>query len=132
MIDIEYQVFDTVYPFIEELVPEGGFVSEFVPAPASLPHVCLQEIDNRPDPRTKDTGKHEWSSIVTYESQVYATDKATCRTIQAALDSAMVDTMGFTKTQGQFIPNLADQMIYRIVARYVRGVTQSGDFYKPT
>ena len=132
MIDIECDVFDAVYPFIEHLVPTGGFVSEYVPEPASIPHVYLCEIDNTPDKRTADTGRREWSSIVTYESQTYARSKDECRTIQSALDEAMVDMMGFTKTEGQFIPNLADQRIYRMVARYTRGVTRNGDLYRPS
>lgn len=131
MIDVETMVFDAVWPFIESLVPEGGFVSEFVPEPASFPHVYLAEIYNTPDGNTADTGKREWSSIISYESQVYATSKAECRTIQKALDEGMVDTLGFEKTRGEFVPNLADQTIYRIVARYIRGVTHSGDLYKP-
>lgn len=131
MIDIECEVFDTVFPYLEEFVPEGGFVSEFVPDPASLPHVYLHEIDNRPDRKTSDSGYREWSAIVTFESQVYATDKGQCRTIQAALDSAMIGALGFTKTQGQAIPNLADPMIHRIVARYERGVDRFGNLYRP-
>ena len=132
MIDIETLVFDAVYPFIESLVPEGGFVSEYVPAPKVLPHVYLAEIDNTPDRRTADTGMREWSSIVSYESNVYARSKTECRAIQSALDAAMVGTLGFNKMQGQFVPNLADRNIYRIVARYSRGVTHSGDLYRPT
>lgn len=132
MIDIETDVFDAVYPFIEPLVPEGGFVSEYVPKPMALPHVSLYESDNTPDRRTADTGKREWSCIVVYESSVYARSKPECRAIQAALDSAMVEMMGFTKLNGNFIPNLPDRTIYRIVARYTRGVTHNGDFYRPT
>lgn len=130
MIDIENNIFDAVYPFIEPLVPDGGFVSEYVPEPASLPHVYLCEIDNYPDRRTADTGRREWSSVIVYESNVYATSKEECRRIQAALDSAMVEMMGFSKTQGTFVPNLADRTIYRIVSRYSRGVTHNGDLYR--
>lgn len=132
MIDIEQGLFDAVYPYLVDLVPEGGFVSEYVPEPASLPHVYLAEIDNTPDRRTADSGRREWSSILTYEANVYAHDKLTCRAIQTALDRAMVETMGFTKLSGQYVPNLDDPRIFRIVSRYTRGVTQSGDMYRPT
>lgn len=132
MIDKETEIFDAVYPYLEDLLPEGGFVSEYVPEPESLPHVSLIEIDNAPDKKTMDSGTHEWSCIVDYESNVYATDKSTCRTIQAALDNAMIGLMGFTKTSGQFTPNLADPRIYRITARYTRGITKYGDFYRPS
>lgn len=132
MIDRENDIFDAVYPYLEELLPAGGFVSEYVPSPESLPHVSLIEIDNVPDRRTADNSNGEWSSIVTYESNVYATDKMTCKNIQTALDNAMIGMIGFTKTSGQFIPNLEDQRIYRIVARYTRGITRTGDCYRPS
>ena len=131
MIDILNQVFDAVYPFIEPLVPNGGFVSEFVPKPAQLPHVYLDEIENAPDARTVDSGSNEWSSIVSYESNIYARSKSECRAIQAAMDRAMVETLGFVKVQSQSVPNLADRSIHRITSRYRGGVTQVGDLYKP-
>ena len=131
MIDIEVDVFNAVYPYLSDLVPEGEFTSEYVPSPAALPHVSLMEIDNIPDGRTRDTGRSEYSSIVTFESQVFATSKAACREIVTALDNAMVGMMGFTKLMGQQIPNRDDARIYRYVARYRRGVTQAGDLYRP-
>lgn len=131
MIDIEVDVFDAVYPYIADLVPEGGFVSEYVPAPAFLPHVSLMEIDNIPDGKTRETGNSEYSSIVTFEAQVFATSRADCRQIAAALDDAMIGHMGFSKVMGQQIPNQADIRIFRYVARFRRGVTRTGDLYKP-
>ena len=131
MIDIETQVFDAAYPYIEYMVPKGSFTSEFVRKPARFPHVYLCEIDNYPDRRTADSGTPEWSSIVAYESQIFAKSKEQCRRIQAKLDEAMVELLGFSKIQGQFVPNLPDQNIYRIVARYRRGVTRTGDMYVP-
>lgn len=131
MIDIETQVFDTVYPFIEYMVPKGGFTSEFIAKPARFPHVYMTEIDNNPDRRTADSGDREWSDIVAYEVQVYGTSKAECRRIQAKIDDAMIRLMGFTKISGSFIPNMPDQTIYRIASRYRCGVTRTGDLYKP-
>ena len=131
MIDFEIEIFDAVYPFIKDLVPPGGFVSEYVPAPSAFPHVALMEVDNVPDRRTVDSGHYEYSAILTYEAQVYAMDKATCRSIAAALDSAMVGTIGFTKTLGQMIPNQPDPNIFRYVARYTRGVDRGGNTYRP-
>ena len=131
MIDIETTVFDAVYPYLSELVPDGSFVSEYVPAPASFPHVALTEIDNTPDAKTRDSGNAEWSSIVTFEAQVFATSRSECKAIAAALDEAMVGLMGFSKLMGQQIPNQPDVRIYRYVARFRRGVTRNGDMYKP-
>lgn len=130
MIDIEVDIFNAVYPYLEDLVPEGGFVSEYVPSPAQLPHVSLMEIDNTPDNATRDSGHSEYSAVVTYEAQVYTTSRATCREIAAALDSAMVGMMGFVKTMGQQIPNRDDVAIFRYVARYRRGVDMHGNLYR--
>ena len=131
MIDIEADIFDAVYPYLENLVPAGGFVSEYVPAPAKLPHVSMMEIDNVPDAETRDSGHHEYSSIVTYEAQVFATSRAALRAIAVALDDAMVGKMGFTKTMGQQIPNLADVSVHRYVARFRRGVDNQKNLYRP-
>ena len=131
MIDIETEVFNIVYPYIAPLVPEGGFVSEFVPEPASLPHVYLSEIDNTPDPRTADTGSKEYSCIISYQAQVYARSKQECREIQAALDSALIGELGFEKLSSNQISNLGDTTIYRFVSRYRRGIMQDGAMYRP-
>lgn len=130
MIDIEIEVFNTVYPYISPLVPEGGFVNEFVPAPASLPHVYLSEIDNVPDTRTADSAGKEFSCILSYEAQVYGRSKQECREIQAALDSAMVGKLGFEKLSSNQISNLGDTTIYRFVSRYRRGVFRDGVLYR--
>lgn len=131
MIDIEVDVFNAVYPYIEGLVPSGGFTSEFVPSPAKLPHVSLVEIDNMPDKRTRDSGHNEYSAIVTFEAQAFASSRAKIKEIAVALDEAMVGMMGFTKNMGQAIPNLADQSVFRYVARFQCGVDQDGNLYKP-
>lgn len=131
MIDIEIDVFDAVYPYLSELVPEGSFVSEYVPSPATLPHVSLMEIGNDVDPKTRDSGHNEYSAIVDFEANVYATSKSECRAIVAKLDEAMVDLMGFSRLMGQQIPNRDDVRIYRYVARYRGGVTITKDLYRP-
>ena len=131
MIDIEIEIFNTVYPYIAPLVPEGGFVNEFVPEPASLPHVYLSEMDNTPDTRTADSGTKEYSCILTYEAQVYARTKQECRNIQVALDSAMIGELGFEKLSSNQVSNLADTTIYRFVSRYRRGIMHDGAMYRP-
>ena len=131
MIDIETYVFDAVYPYLSDLVPEGSFTSVYVPAPAAFPHVSLCEMDNYPDKRTMDSGSMEWSSIIVYEAHVYAFSKTECKAVQTALDNAMIGLMGFTKMSGQFIPNIDDPALFQIVSRYERGVDRNHALYKP-
>ena len=130
MIDIEDQVFNAVYPFIEPLVPVGCFTSEYTPTPAALPYAYLSEIDNVPDRKTADSGTHEWSCILTYEAQMFAYSKPEVKAIAMAMDEAMIGLMGFHKTQGQYIPNATDVNVYRYVARYERGVDRMGNLYR--
>lgn len=130
MIDVEASIFDAVYEHVAPLVPEGCLTSMYTPEPAGLPFVYLSEIENQTDMRTADSGHHEWSCVIFYEAQVYAESKHECKAIQAALDEAMVEKMGFEKTSGQFVPNLPSPELFRIVSRYKRGVTRTGDLYR--
>lgn len=131
MIDIETIVFDEVYPYVAPLVPEGSFASEFNPQPAKLPHVCLTELDNTPDVRTADSGNREWSAILMYQADAYASTKAGCRELAEAIDEGMIGHLGFRKLSGSFTLNTEDVRIFRYTARYTRGVDQRGNLYRP-
>ena len=117
MIDVEYDVFDYVYPYVSDLLPEGGFKSEFVPEPAVLPHATLIEMDNYTNRATRSSSDEEEYAVVTYEANVYALDKATCREIMSGIDQALT-SLNFERLSMRFISNLADTSIYRYVARF--------------
>lgn len=117
MIDVENLVFDHVYVSVSGLVPPGNFSSVYVPAPASFPFVTLMEMDNLTDTRHRTSADDEEYAIVTYESNVYATDKQECRRIADTLDRAMY-RLNFNRLSMSFIPNLADVEIFRLTARY--------------
>lgn len=124
MIDVEYDVFDYVYPYVSSLLPEGGFESEFNPSPAVLPHATLIEMDNYTDRATLSSSDVEEFAIVTYEANVYAEDKATCRSIMSGIDQAMT-SLNFERLSMRFISNLADTSIYRYVARFRAAVSNN-------
>ena len=117
MIDVENHVFDYVYASVSTVVPEGNFVSNYVPAPASFPFVTLMEMDNAVDTRHLSSADEEEYAVVTYEANVYAMDKQECRQIADTLDRAMY-RLNFVRLSTGFIPNLADRTIYRMTARY--------------
>ena len=117
MIDVENHVFDYVYASVSTVVPEGNFVSNYVPAPASFPFVTLMEMDNATDTRHLTSADDEEYAVVTYEANVYAMDKQDCRQIADVLDRAMY-RLNFVRLSTGFIPNLADRTIYRMTARY--------------
>lgn len=129
MIDVEEDVFDYVYPYVSSLLPEGGFVSEFVPSPSALPHATLIEMDNIPDSSMRGTADLEEYSLVTYESNVYAESKPACREIMNAIDEGMT-RLGFSRMSMRFVPNLQDTTIYRIVARYRAAVNQDKTVFR--
>lgn len=117
MIDVETDVFDYVYPSVEPLVPQGCFKSVYVPNPPKFPFATLMEMDNITDKRSRSSAMDEEYAIVTYEANVYATDKFICRSVMNAIDTAMT-RLNFSRLSMQFIPNLADSTIFRITARY--------------
>lgn len=117
MIDVENHVFDAVYPYVVNLVPAGGFRSEYVPAPASFPCATLMEMDNITNQRMRSTAEAEDFATVTYEASVYALNKAECRAVMDGIDEGM-NALNFSRMSMRFVPNLEDSRIYRIVARY--------------
>ena len=129
MIDVETEVLNAVYPYIEDLVPEDSFSSVYVPAPSSFPFVTLMEMDNISDTGHQSTALDEEYAVITYEANVYATDKLDCREIMDALDQAMI-RLNFTRLSMTTVPNLADRTIFRITARYRAVADQSKRLYR--
>ena len=117
MIDIEADVFNRVYESVAPLVPQGCFKSVYVPNPPKFPFATLMEMDNFTDKANRSSALDEEYAAVTYEANVYATDKFDCRDVMNALDTEML-RLGFQRLSMQFIPNLADNTIFRYTSRY--------------
>lgn len=117
MIDIEADVFDRVYESVAPLVPQGCFKSVYVPNPPKFPFATLMEMDNFTDKANRSSSLDEEYAVITYEANVYATDKFDCREVMNALDTEML-RLGFHRLSMQFIPNLADNTIFRYTSRY--------------
>ena len=117
MIDIEADVFNRVFESVAPLVPQGCFKSVYVPNPPKFPFATLMEMDNFTDKANRSSALDEEYAVVTYEANVYATDKFDCRDVMNALDTEML-RLGFHRLSMQFIPNLADNTIFRYTSRY--------------
>ena len=117
MINAEADVFDYVYPSVADLVPEGCFKNEYVPEIAKLPFASLMEIDNQTDTWHQSSADDEEFAVVTYEANTFGATKDECRNVMNALDESIV-RLGFTRLSMQYIPNLADRTLHRMVARY--------------
>lgn len=129
MIDVENQIFNHVYASVSGLVPEGNFVSQYVPSAASFPFVTLMEMDNITDTQHQSTALDEEYAVITYEANVYATDKQECRTVMDTLDRAMI-RLNFTRISMGTVPNLEDRTIFRITARYRAATDQNKRLYR--
>ena len=117
MIDIEADVFNRVYESVAPLVPQGCFKSVYVPNPPKFPFATLMEMDNFTDKANRSSALDEEYAVVTYEANVYATDKFDCRDVMNVLDTEML-RLGFHRLSMQFVPNLADNTIFRYTSRY--------------
>lgn len=117
MIDVEPFIFDHVYQTVAPLLPEGGFRSVYVPSAPVFPFATLMEMNNTTDRRRRSTAEYEEFALLTYEANVWAADRDTCKTIMDALDGAMTQ-LGFSRDMMTYVPNLADSTIFRYVARY--------------
>jgi len=129
MIDVETEVLNAVYPYIEELIPEDNFSSVYVPAPSSFPFVTLMEVDNMTDTKHQSTALDEEYAVITYEANVYATDKLACREVMDALDHGMI-RINFTRLSMSTVPNLADRTVFRITAKYRAVADQNKRLYR--
>ena len=120
MIDIENDVFSTVASALRGAYSEISIYGEFVETPAKFPAVTIVESDNRILERMRTT-KIENAVSVMYELNVYSNKssnkKAEAKEIVDTADTVF-ESLGFTRTFREQIPNLKDATIYRIVCRY--------------
>lgn len=119
MIDIEIDIYDAVHGMLEAASYTGSMSSEFVPVVSTFPSVSLVEMGQYPDTRRQTQSGTECFAVLSYEAQVYALNKNECRATAAAVDNAMI-ALGFTPDGSgmQFIRNLEDPTIFRMVGRY--------------
>ena len=120
MIDLEFDIFDTVAKGLRTAHSGLLVVSDFAAAPAKFPVVTLVEADNRILNRMR-TNTIENAVSVMYEANIYSNKpsgkKTEAKAIANTLDG-IFDGLGFTRTFRQQIPNMNDATIYRIVCRY--------------
>lgn len=117
MIDIETDVFDRVYESVAPLVPNGCFKNKSVPNPPKFPFATLTEMDNFTDKANRSSALDEEYAVVTYEANVYATDKFECRNVMNALDTEML-RLGFNRLSMRPVDNYDDNTIFRYTSRY--------------
>lgn len=131
MIDIESLVFT---PIAQAVRAQFGadVKGEYVRSPSKLPHVSIVESDNYTTLSHRDNGSAEKYATIMYEVNVYSdktsTKKSECRAILSLVDSMMY-SLNFTRIAMTHVPNLEDDSIYRITARY-RAETDGTKIYR--
>ncbi len=133
MIDVEAEIFDTVYAAVREKYPNVYMTGEYVKSLPSFPCVSLIEADNQIYPNTRTTEHIENHAQVLYEVNVFSNKKsgkkAECKAIAALIDRKM-EALGFTRILLNPIPNEAEATVYRMVARYRAIISKENIIYR--
>ena len=127
--DFEEDVFNAVYPVMENLLPTGNFRSEYVPEPESFPLCTLIRMDSIPDWTRQSNGSVEDLTVDTYEARAYALSMSECKTIMNTLSERMRQ-MNFHRLMMQPVLNGNDIRISQIVARFEHRIDGRGMMYR--
>lgn len=132
MIDKEIYVFDNVYHFVmgHPKMSAEQFASQYVPSPPKFPYATLEEITNVTAQRYRSTAQNEDMAIVAYEANVYANTKKDCREVMNCIDAGMND-LNFIRDSMNYVDNVADRNLFRLVCRFRAYVDANGVFYRP-
>ena len=130
MIDCEVKIFNRVYGRVAKYFAKERFVSTpITKKPTAFPAGCLMEISNTTVRDAQSSTPVENRARIMYQLEVFATTKAKCREVYAAVDSEMI-AMNFTRTGGDYAPDLDNVDVARYVARYVAEVDREGNLYR--
>lgn len=131
MIDLEVDIFDSIYQLVTAEYPDAYVSSRVVAVPASFPAVSIVESSNVE--YMPDGGDAERFSAVTYTVNVYSNagsdGKEECKAI-AGIVSARMRFMNFSRTMCEPVDNAADPSIYRMVLRFTGAVSDDGLTYR--
>lgn len=133
MIDIENEIVTLVYNTVIAEYPTASVSSTYNPVPSSFPHICVMEIDNRVHTDSSTNVSVENHADVTFEVSVYSNKtsgaKSEAKEIRNLIDDALA-LKNFTRTLSNYVPNIADATIYRIVTRYTATADADKTIYR--
>lgn len=121
MIDIESTVFDYVSSALEAEFQDIYVMSVPSDTPTRFPAVCLWEQSNTIYTKSQTAESYENHDKLLYQCEVYSNltsgKKRQAKAIAALVDEKMRE-LGFTRTFGQPVPNIADMTIFRYTMRF--------------
>lgn len=124
MIDKEYEVFDRCVEAVLKVrtdLTENNFSSDYVDAPSDFPHVSIIQTESTTATAYQDYRFIENKVMLTYEVSVYSNlesgKREECKNILKIIDDTLF-RMNMTRQTMAFVPNLMNNSIARLVARY--------------
>ena len=130
MVDVENLIFNAAYPDVAPLCAKNGYRSIHTPTPTVFPTVTLFEMDNRTVSQRRSSNMAEEYALLTYEAHIYATSKAECRKVFAALDNRLT-RLNLNRMSGAYAPSTSNTKAHEYVARYRVEADQNGTLYRP-
>lgn len=133
MIDVENEIFSSVATAVRGAYSNIYMTGEYVKSPPSFPCASLVEMDNAPYVGSQTSSEVENHVTVMYEVNVYSNKtkgkKSECKAIIALIDKQMA-ALGFTRIMLNPIPNMDDNTIYRMTARYRAVISKDKIIYR--
>ena len=133
MKSIENSLITAVHDALQAEYPGIAVFSDTTVIPAAFPCVSLYEIDNTSAADTRDTSGVEKHSDATYQVDAYSNlevgRRTQCKRIMAIIDDLMIG-FGLERTSMLPTPNLNDDNIYRITARYTARIGNNNTIYR--
>lgn len=132
MNDIFAKVYDPIAKALRTNFDGIYVTGEYVDAPPQFPAVSIIEADNYIDTDTISSSLDERYTIVMFEVEVFTNKKGQkqtqAREILSFIDAILYD-LNFTRLSVNPVPNMANNSIYRLVARY-RAETDGTTLYR--
>ena len=126
------KIFDPIATALRQQFDGIYVTGEYVDAPPRFPAVSIILADDYIDTDTMSTNPNEEYSIIMLEVEVYTNKEGykqtQARNILASINAILYD-LNFTRLSTTPVPNLANQSIYRLVARY-RAETDGTTLYR--
>jgi len=127
MIDIENEVIDTIIKAIQTAHTTVKVYAENVERTNTLPCVTIEQIDNSVYLDTMTSGNTENHALISFDINIYTNSakgkKQEAKLIAKTIDTAMAG-LGFIRTFGGIVPNVADINVYRLNMKYSAVVSQ--------
>jgi hypothetical protein len=129
----ENEIFTACYNALHSLYPDAYITGNYINKPASFPAVSIICVESVTWRKTRDTGHGERHTSPTYEVNVYSNlkdgAKEQAQELLEVIDRQFTD-WNFNRLTCTPIENLADNTIFRYVARYRGILDEQGYIYR--